>query len=84
MKERKYIILDATEVDYIDFSEVLETEVGTLRFSLDGSKTFVKYLGDQPDFVFEITKDLIGRKEHSQKEFLKILQGEEWTKQSSH
>jgi hypothetical protein len=83
VQEKKFIILDASEVDYIDFSEVLETELGTMRFSVDGTKTFVKYLGDQPDFVFEITNDLIGRKEYSHKEFLEILEGEEWTKQYS-
>jgi len=82
MQEKKFIILDISEVDHIDFSEVLESEVGTLRFSVDGTKTFVKYFGDQPDFAFEITNDLVGKKEYSHKEFLKILEGEEWTKQS--
>ena len=82
MQEKKFIILDASEVDYIDFSEVLESELGTLRFSIDGTKTFVKYYGDQPDFVFEITNDLVGRKEYNHKEFSEILKGEEWTKQS--
>ena len=83
MKDKKYIILDTEEVDYIDFSQVMQTELGSLRFSVDGSKTFVKYLGDQPDFVFEITKNLVGKKEYSHKEFLEILKGEEWTRQSS-
>jgi hypothetical protein len=83
MKDKKYIILDAEEVDYIDFSRVMQTELGSLRFSVDGSKTFVKYCGDQPDFVFEITKDLVGKKEYNQKEFLEILKGKEWTRQSS-
>ena len=82
MQEKKFIILDTSEVDYIDFSEVLESELGTLRFSIDGTKTFVKYFGDQPDFVFEITNDLIGKKEYSHKEFLEVLKGEEWKKQS--
>jgi len=82
MQEKKFIILDVSEVDYIDFSEILESEMGTLRFSIDGTKTFVKYFGDQPDFVFEITNDLVGKKEYNHKEFLEILKGEEWTKQS--
>jgi hypothetical protein len=81
-ENKKFIILNITEVDNIDFSEVLQNDISTLRFSADGTKTFVKYLGDQPDFVFEITKDLVGRKEYNHKEFLEILKGEEWTKQS--
>ena len=81
MKDSKYIIIYKDEVDHIDFSSILETSINTLRWSVDRSKTFVKYNNDQPDFVFEkITKDLIGRTEYSHEEFLEILKTEEWTK----
>ena len=81
MKDSKYIIIYKDEVDLIDFSSVLETNTNTLRWSIDGEKTFVKYNGDQPDFVFEdITDDLVGRKEYNHEEFLEILKTAEWTK----
>ena len=76
--DTKYAIINASEVDLIDFSQVLQTNVNSLRFSVDRSKTFIKYKGDQPEFIFEITKDLIGRKEYSHPEFLELLKGEEW------
>ena len=75
----KYVILDADEIDYIDFADVLQSSPSRMRYSIDRSKTFVKYKGEQPDFIFEITKDLIGRKEYSHGEFLEILGTKEWT-----
>jgi len=75
----KYVILDADEIDYIDFADVLQSSPSTMRYSIDRSKTFVKYKGEQPNFIFEITKDLIGRKEYSHQEFLEIINGSEWT-----
>ena len=38
---RTYVILNEDEVEDIDFGEVMETSADTLRFSLDGDKTFV-------------------------------------------
>ena len=75
----KFVILDADEIDYIDFTEVLQTSPSSMRYSMDRSKTFVKYRGDQPDFIFEITDDLIGKEEYSHQEFLEIINGSEWT-----
>ena len=69
---RTYVIIDASEVVNVDFDQVAETSAETLRFSLDGTKTFVKYEGDQPSF-------LSGKTEHSYEEILSILSGPEWT-----
>ena len=48
---RKYVIIDASEVSSVDFSHVLETSESTLTFSADGSKTFVKFEGSTPSFL---------------------------------
>lgn len=40
---RNYIIFNISEIDKIDFGQVLETSAETLRKSVDGSKTFVKW-----------------------------------------
>ena len=42
-ENRKYVIFEVSEIDAIDFSQVLETSAETLRKSVDESKTFVKY-----------------------------------------
>ena len=69
---RQYVILNADAVSSIDFNQVLETSADTLRFSLDGSKTFVKFDGDTPSF-------LIGKTANTHSEMLEILASDEWT-----
>ena len=69
---KNYVIIDASEVSSVDFDQVLETSAETLRFSLDGTKTFVKYEGTQPFF-------LLGKTEYNHEEILSSLSGPEWT-----
>lgn len=69
---RQYVIIDASEVSSVDFDQVLETSPSTLRYSLNGSQTFVKYEGDTPSF-------LEGKTANTHSEMLEILAGEEWT-----
>lgn len=75
-ENRKYVIIPTTEVDNIDFTEVLETSAETCRYSVDGTKTFVKYEGDQPASVVSITGK---SQEYTHDEILALLNTEEWT-----
>ena len=69
---RTFVIIDASEVSSVDFDQVSETSADTLRYSLDGTQTFVKYEGTQPFF-------LSGKQEYTHSEILTILSGAEWT-----
>ena len=69
---KKYVILDADEASSVDFSQVIETSAQTLRFSLDGEQTFVKFEGSTPSF-------LDGKTEYTHSEILTILATSEWT-----
>ena len=69
---RTYVIINSSDVSSVDFSKVAETSADTLRYSLDGSKTFVKFEGDTPSF-------LIGEPQYDQEEMLSILDGVDWT-----
>ena len=69
---KKYVIIETSEVDSVNFNEVIETEAQYLRYSIDGNKTFVKYEGEQPSF-------LSGKTEYDHSEILAILEGDEWT-----
>jgi UDP-3-O-[3-hydroxymyristoyl] glucosamine N-acyltransferase len=42
-ENRTYVIFDVAELDKINFNEVLETSAETVRKSVDGTKTFVKW-----------------------------------------
>ena len=68
----KFVILDSSEMPSINFDEVMETSADTLRYSVDGTKTFVKFEGDTPSF-------LEGKPTKTLSEMHTILDGEEWT-----
>ena len=67
-----YVIIDASSVDAVDFSEVINTSADMLRYSVDGTKTFVKFDGDTPSF-------LIGEPQYTHEEISNVLSGPEWT-----
>lgn len=69
---RTYVIINASEVSSVNFNQVLETSADTLRYSLDGTKTFVKFEGDTPSF-------LMGKTTYDRSEMLTILSNEEWS-----
>jgi hypothetical protein len=76
MSELKYVIFDFSEADKINFNEVKEDSIETLRKSVDGNKTFVKYEGTMPECV----NDLLSKsREYYNIEILEILATEEWT-----
>lgn len=70
---RKYVILNSDEVSSVDFSQVDETSADTIRYSLDGSQTFVKFDTDTTPSFLE------GKTQYSHSEILAILATDEWT-----
>tara|TARA_R110002012_G_scaffold78722_1_gene200535 strand:- start:498 stop:737 length:240 start_codon:yes stop_codon:yes gene_type:complete len=70
---RTYVIINSDEVSSVNFDQVDETSESTIRYSLDGSKTFVKFDSDTtPSF-------LDGKTQYSHSEILTILATDEWT-----
>tara|TARA_R110002012_G_scaffold62994_4_gene165871 strand:- start:4796 stop:5035 length:240 start_codon:yes stop_codon:yes gene_type:complete len=72
---RKYIIIDASEVSSIDFTQVNETSENSLRYSLDESKTFVKFDGSVPSFLVDKTI-------YNHNQIIDILNGIDWTNET--
>lgn len=68
---KKYVIISSSDVSSVAFDKVFETSAHTLRYSVDGTKTFVKFEGDTPSF-------LIGEPQYTHAEILNILAGPEW------
>ena len=75
-ENRKYVIIPAADINSVDFAQVLETSADTCRYSVDGTKTFVKYNGAMPASVTAIEGKSA---EYSHAEILDILATEEWT-----
>lgn len=71
---RHYVIISASDVSNIDFTQVMETSAETLRFSIDGTLTFVKYEGDMPSGVTVCSSK---SQEYSHTEILAILNNED-------
>jgi len=55
-EDRKYLIFNMSEIDTIDFNQVLETSAETVRKSVDETLTFVKWNGENtPPSVSDLT-----------------------------
>ena len=74
---RQFAIFFTTELNQIDFTEVLETSAETCRVSTDGTKTFVKWDTETPPPSVQALTTIQGF--YTYEEILDILSGEEWT-----
>ena len=63
----KYVIIGTDEVENVDFSQVMQDSVQTLRISEDGNFTFVKFKGETPSF-------LEGKTQYTHTEIMAILE----------
>lgn len=76
MIAQSFIIFSMSEVNIIDFSEVLETSENTLRKSLNGTKSFVKYDGLMPTSISSLTTK---EGPYTQSQMVSILSSAEWS-----
>jgi hypothetical protein len=76
-ENREFIIFNVSELPNIDFTQVCETSADTVRKSIDGTKTFVKW--DGPTIPSSV--DALTTKEgpYTYSEILDILATPEWT-----
>lgn len=63
---KKYVIIDASEVSSVNFSQVLEDSADTVKYSIDETKALVKFEGTTPSF-------LNGKIEYNHSQILTIL-----------
>lgn len=71
------MIFDVTELTQIDFTQVLESSADTVRTSVDGTKTFVKWDGE----VIPSSVERLVTKEgpYTYEEMLNILSTNIWS-----
>ncbi len=72
-ENRRFVVITAEEVSSIDFTQVMETSADTLRYSLDGNYTFVKYEGERPSSIPESAT------EYTHPEFIELLSTDVWS-----
>ena len=74
---RTYLIIQSSELDKVDFSQVIETSADTVRKSIDTTKTFIKWDGDTtPACVSNLTGT---EGPYTKDQIITILNTEEWT-----
>jgi hypothetical protein len=78
MIAKEFMIFDCSELVNIDFTEVMETSIETVRKSIDGTKTFVKWDSIEIPKSVENLKTKSGP--YTYDEILEILQKPEWSK----
>jgi hypothetical protein len=76
-EQRQFMIFNVSELTNIDFSQVLETSIDTVRKSIDETKTFVKWDGN----TIPSSVDSLITKEgpYTYQEIIDILNTPEWT-----
>ena len=70
------MIFNVSELPQINFTQVFETSINTVRKSVDQTKTFVKWDGEIPSSVSSLTTK---EGPYTYDEILVILSTEEWT-----
>lgn len=74
-ENREFMIFNVSELNKIDFNQVHETSSDTVRKSVDGTKTFVKWDGETPSSVLSLTTS---EGPYTYDEILEILSTPEW------
>ena len=75
-ENREFIIFNVSELNQIDFTQVLETSIDTVRKSVDQTKTFVKWDGMMPECVNNLTTK---EGPYTYDEIIPILLTTEWS-----
>ncbi len=78
--DRNFMIFNVSEINKINFEEVLESSAQWLRLSVNGQKTFVKWDGEiTPSFVQTLTTS---EGPYTYSEISTILNSSEWVEPS--
>ncbi len=75
-ENRKFMIFGVSELPNIDFTQVCETSIDTVRKSVDGVKTFVKW--DTEGIPSSVDSLTTKEGPYTYEEILTILSTQEW------
>ena len=76
-ENREFMIFNTSELNKINFNEVLETSEETVRKSVDETKTFVKWNG--PEIPLSVQSLTTKEGPYTYSEILTILATPEWS-----
>ena len=73
-----YAIINITDLSNIDFNQIVETSINTIRKSIDNSQFVIKYT-IEPSFILDGTVTPIQTMDHAQ--CLALLADSNWTQE---
>lgn len=73
--DRKYVIINASDINRIDFTQITETSISTIRYRLDGIEVVLKYEGSMPLTISSLTPR---PQEYTHGEIIPIMKSAEW------
>jgi len=76
---KRYLIISTEQISNVDFSIICETSPETLRMSLDGTKTFIKWNDDGSSNFDSLLNIPNCEGPYSHSEILEILSSSEWS-----
>lgn len=74
MSKKTYIVFPIKDLNFVNFSEVMETSPNTMRFSLAEDLTFVKTNSELPSFLELLSEYQL----YSESEFRDIVNSYPW------
>jgi len=72
----KFMIFDCSELSAVNFTEVMEDSIDSIRRSKDETKTFVKWIGNTPTSIASLTTK---QGPYSYSEITNILSSTDWS-----
>ena len=76
---KTYAIINLTDISLIDFSQIAQSSVSTIRKSLDDTQFVIKWQeGYIPTFIMDVTVTPVGTYTH--KEILQLMATDKWSK----
>jgi hypothetical protein len=73
---RRYMIIELSEIGSVDFNQIIQKNIDYLRVSLDGLLTVVKWDGETPSSVSSLSTK---QGPYTHDEIITIMGGSDWT-----
>ena len=75
--DRRYVTFSVSEIGLVDFTQIEETSVSTLRESIDGLLAVIKFELPTPSSITNLTTK---SQEYTHSEILALMNTANWTK----
>ncbi len=71
---RTYVIVNTTDLELLDYNQLLTTSAETTVRNVVGDKAIVKYIGDMPSTISSLSEKTL----HTHEEIILIVESSEW------